>query len=127
MGKVSKFKYYSLTLDSCTLIEIEPSSILITTAPEIAQEFESDPKAAQAKYKENRNVIFSGVVEELTQISGGPSHAKLTGHGKLRFSVHLLDKEWEKLKKSQTVQIRCQTGFDIEVGNEIGCGGILVK
>ena len=95
----------NVLIQECSLVELEPSTPIVTDAESIAKDFERDPAAATAKYKQHI-VVVSGWLDEAVDTAPG-SFAKLKGTGKVRVSIQVDQNEFLELRefKGKRVEI----------------------
>jgi hypothetical protein len=108
----------TVTLADCTVTETEPSTILVFKAEDLAREFETDLKAAQAKYR-LKDMIVTGVVDEVRDGPTGGKTVVYKGTNKLRVTALANPQEPIIPAIGQIVEFRAATGTANVQGNEL--------
>jgi len=94
-------------LDKCSLIELDKSNVIRITSEDFAKEFTADKKAAMSKYTD-KDLIITGLLEEVLSDDKGTNFLKVKGDGKSRLSFKQIHDPTPFFKKGQTATLRLE-------------------
>jgi hypothetical protein len=117
VGTYASYRNNEAWLENCVVTELDPSTQKAVPAPQLTKEFESDDKAAGAKYKDE-DVLVSGTILEVA-----PEALKLMGTEKTQFEIEVGEVEMKTygkdLKKGQAVEIRGSNARLVPILNRV--------
>jgi tRNA_anti-like len=105
---------------------MEPSQTVLVSAQDLAKEFEKSGADILKRAYDGKDMIVSGVIEDLREEFGRYRYAIMAGTAKTRVSVSVAEpRDFRELKVGQAVRLRGQDLFASEQQVKIQNGIVL--